>query len=610
MEKQIVFAVILVITLIIFSFTTYRIYRFFKLTKPYPIKDYATRLWIMIKVAFGQTKIFRRPVVGLMHALVWWGFIVILIGSVEMIIDGLAGTDRFLHILGPLYNVITAGSDIFALIILILILAFLFRRIFMHIKRFSGIEMKHISHMDANFALTLIFLLMLSLLGMNTFYILYSEGSGHMVYGSFPVSNIIAGWFGNLSIDQSHLWHEINWWAHIIWILVFANVLPYSKHFHVFMSVPNVFLSRLESLGYLPNMPEITKEVELMMDPNAALTEPSEGEEESVSRFGVLDVEDITWKNYLDSLACTECGRCTAACPANITGKKLSPRKIFMDVSARMKEKGPGLIKNSSFTDNKSLISNYISEEELWACTTCSACAQECPVNINHPTLIVDMRRYLVMEKSAGPGELNTVFSNIENNGAPWQFSTDDRLKWAEDVNLEVPVMADLQAQGKKPEYLFWVGSAGAFDDRYKKVTREFIKILNHLKIDYAVLGTEEIDSGETARRAGNEMLFQMQALMIIETFKMYDIKKIITCCPHDCNTFKNEYTDFGVNYDVIHHSQFLRDMLDNGTLSISEGKFKDATITFHDPCYLGRANLEYAAPRSVLKALNSKTKK
>jgi heterodisulfide reductase subunit C len=298
---------------------------------------------------------------------------------------------------------------------MVLILAFLFRRIFMHIRRFSGIEMKHKSHMDANFALTLIFLLMVSLLGMNTFYILSEDAQGHDYDGMFPVSKIIAGWFSGLPVHSAHLWHEINWWAHILWIFLFANVLPYSKHFHVFMSVPNVFLSRLEPLGYLDNMPDITKEVKLMMDPNAAFDTPAE-EEDEVKRFGVLDVEDVTWKNYLDSLACTECGRCTDACPANITGKKLSPRKIIMDVRARMKEKGPGLVKDASFDDQKALIRDYISEEELWACTTCNACAQECPININHPTLIVDIRRYLVMEESKGPAELNAIFTNIENN--------------------------------------------------------------------------------------------------------------------------------------------------------------------------------------------------
>ncbi|MBI5008961.1 MAG: (Fe-S)-binding protein, partial [Bacteroidia bacterium] len=225
------------------------------------------------------------------------------------------------------------------------------------------------------------------------------------------------------------------WWTHILLIFFFANYLPYSKHFHVFMSVPNVFLSRLEPLGKLPNMDNVTREVKLMMDPSTAFSAAPEGT--PVERFGVKDAEDASWKNYFDSLSCTECGRCTSVCPANITGKKLSPRKIMMDLRARMKEKGPLMVKNGrDFSDNRSLLRDFISEEELWACTTCNACAKECPININHPTLIVDMRRYLVMEEASAPGELKAVFNNIENNGAPWQYSADDRLNWAKDLEI------------------------------------------------------------------------------------------------------------------------------------------------------------------------------
>jgi Fe-S oxidoreductase/nitrate reductase gamma subunit len=608
MDRQIIFLVVLLITLLVFAYSVRRYIGYFKHTRRgFPVKQLGRRFGVMMEVAIGQTKIFRRPVMGLLHALVFWGFLVILIGSIEMVIDGLSGTERVLSVLGGFYSFIIASGDIFALIIAVAILVFLFRRLFLHVKRFSGIEMKHISHLDANVALLMILLLMISLLGMNTFYIQSATHAGRELVGFFPVSNLLAS-----RIDaggHNEFWYHFNWWMHIVLIFVFANYLPYSKHFHVFMSVPNVFLSRLEPLGKLDTMESITKEVRIMMDPDQAFSSPSEGdeaEEEVPERFGIMDVEDVSWKNYFDSLACTECGRCTSVCPANTTGKLLSPRKIVMDVRARMKEKGPGLIrKGIEFSDNRSLLRDYISEEELWACTLCNACAQECPININHPSIIVGMRRYLVMEESAAPGELNAIFSNIENNGAPWQFAQDDRMLWAEG-KVEVPLMTDLLARGETPEYLLWVGSAGAFDDRYKQVSVAFAKVLNHLGVSYAVLGTEESSSGDVARRAGNEMLFQMQAMMNIELLNSYEVKKIITCDPHAYNTLKNEYPDLGGEYEVMHHTQFLRNLMKEGKLSPDGGSLVGKKITYHDPCYLGRANGEYKAPREVLEGLGS----
>ena len=440
MEKQIIFLATLLVTLLAFGYTTRRFVRFFKITRGgFPVNQIGKRFGVMMEVAIGQTKIFRRPVMGLLHALVFWGFLVILIGSIEMVIDGLTGHERILSFLGIVYNIIMASGDIFALLIAIAIVIFLVRRIFLKVKRFSGIEMKHISHLDANIALTIILLLMLSLLGMNTFYLHDAWLSGQEIVGAYPVSQLLASWI-DAGAHGNEVLYQFNWWTHIVLVFIFANYLPYSKHFHVFMSVPNVFLSRLEPLGKLDTMESITKEVRIMMDPEQAFASPPEGavtEEETPERFGVLDIEDVSWKSYMDSLACTECGRCTSVCPANITGKILSPRKIVMDVRARMKEKGPQILKNGAdYSDNKSLIRDYISEEELWACTLCNACAQECPININQPALIIGMRRYLVMEESAAPGELNSTFSNIENNGAPWQFSQEDRMLWAEDIMI------------------------------------------------------------------------------------------------------------------------------------------------------------------------------
>ena len=438
MQKQIIFAFVLLITLGVFSYTTLRLVRFFKLTRPaFPLRNTGKRLAMTMKVAFGQSKIFRMPVIGFFHALVFWGFCIILIGSIEMIIDGLAGTERVLKFLGVVYDVIIASGDIFALLVAISIIIFLARRLFFHISRFEGDEMKKSSHVDANIALTLILLLMISLLGMNSAYYAVSVKAGHEMAGVFPVSSVLSRIYAGTDPGTAFSWHEIFWWSHIILIFIFANILPYSKHFHVFMSIPNVYLSRLWPLGKLVNMDSVTREVKLMLDPETAYS--AAPEDVQVERFGVRDIEDVTWKNYLDSLSCTQCGRCTAACPANITGKKLSPRKIIMDVRARMNEKGPLLVKKGKeYEDERSLLRDYITEEELWACTTCNACAEECPVNINHPEIIIDMRRYLVMEEGQAPGEIKAVFNNIENNGAPWQYSSEDRMLWAENIEIAI----------------------------------------------------------------------------------------------------------------------------------------------------------------------------
>lgn len=437
MVKQIVFSITLILTIGVFGFTVRRIISFFRYTRPaFPVKDFGKRFLITLEVAFGQTKIFRKPVIGFFHALVFWGFCVILFGSIEMVLDGLFGKEKSLSNLGSIYNIIVASGDIFGLLVGISILIFLFRRLFFHISRFEGIEMKKVSHMDANIALTMILLLMISLLGMNMAYIRMCEESGQIT-GYYPVSKYMSVIFQGFSSGQISVVYEFFWWSHILLIFIFANILPYSKHFHVFMSIPNVFLSRLDPLGKLSNMDNVTKEVKLMLNPDAAFN-PADTTS-TIERFGIKDVEDVSWKNYFDALSCTECGRCTSVCPANLTGKKLSPRKIMMDVRARMKEKGPGLVKyGKTYDDQKSLILDRISEAELWACTTCNACAKECPININHPGLIIDMRRYLVMEKGSAPSGIKSIFSNIENNGAPWQFSPEDRLLWANDVYIKI----------------------------------------------------------------------------------------------------------------------------------------------------------------------------
>ncbi|NSW46081.1 MAG: (Fe-S)-binding protein [Bacteroidales bacterium] len=418
--SQVIFIITLIITVGVFLFSIYRLAQFFKLTKKYPIGNWGKRISLVLKIALGQTKIFRFPFAGFLHAIVFWGFLVIIFGSIEMVIDGVFGIHKSLKVLGVFYDIIMGFGDIFAFLIAIAILIFIARRISHKVKRFDGQEMTPKAHKDAFLALSLIFLLMFSLLGMNSMEAILNPEN------SYPVSNLIAHILPICPCKAEGL-YTFFWWTHIELIFIFANILPYSKHFHIFMSIPNVFLSRIEPLGKLNTMESITKELQLMMNPETAY-EPQENTEPV--RFGIKDCEDVTWKTYMDSLTCTQCGRCTSVCPAAQTGRKLSPRKLMMDLRARMNEKAPYLIKNKNYSDGKSYLNDYISLEELWACTLCNACAQECPVNIYHPQIIIDLRRYLVLEEGKAQGGLQAIFANIENNGAPWQYSPTERLNW------------------------------------------------------------------------------------------------------------------------------------------------------------------------------------
>ena len=429
MQNSIIFTCILFFSLSLFSFNLWKIVRNIRLGKSMnrfdqPLK----RIKILLKIAFGQTKLFARPVSGILHALVYWGFLVITIGTLEMMVDGIFGFDRFFGALGIFYNFVTASGDIMAVLVLVSCLIFIFRRIFMKIKRFSGKEMKKSSSIDAIVALVIIVFLMISLLTMNIGYIgLHPES----YFGFFPVSSLLFPYFATWDL---HLFHNISWWTHIMLVLIFLNELPYSKHFHVVMSIPNVYFSNIENLGKMENLPSVTKEVKLMMDPNVDpyATPPANSLPPEV--FGAKDVTDLNWVQLMNSYSCTECGRCTSECPANQTGKLLSPRKIMMDTRQRLKEVGKNIDKHGKdYSDNKSLLNDYISTEELWACTTCNACTQACPLNIDPLSIIVDLRRYLVMEESSAPQELNMMFNNVENNGAPWQFSAADRLKWKDE---------------------------------------------------------------------------------------------------------------------------------------------------------------------------------
>lgn len=393
------------------------------LGKPENRSDNPSERWkTMAMVALGQSKMVKRPLAAFFHIIVYLGFILINIEVLEIIIDGITGSHRvFEPLLGGIYGASIAFFEILGLLVIIACVVFLFRRNTGAVKRFSGVEMRGWPIKDANFILLIEIVLMTALLVMNAADTRFQNNH------SMPVSSLLAPIFSGMSEHSAHLVVMGSWWFHWIGILIFVNYIPFSKHLHIFMAFPNTWYSNLEPKGKIKNMESVTTEVKLMLDPNAV---PPEGYQ-SPEGFGAKDVTDLSWKNLMDSYSCTECGRCTSVCPANITGKLLSPRKIMMDTRDRIEEIGELKMKNGAdYNDGKSL-HDRISHEELWACTTCNACTEACPVNISPVDIIMQMRQYLVMEQSSAPSELNGMLSNLENNGAPWQFSQSDRGNWS-----------------------------------------------------------------------------------------------------------------------------------------------------------------------------------
>lgn len=388
----------------------------------------AERWMTMFKVAFGQTKMAVRAVPFFFHFIIYAGFIIINIEVLEIMIDGIFGTHRiFAPILGGLYDVLIGSFEILALGVWIACVVFFARRNIINLKRFSGVEMKSWPRSDANYILITEVLLMSAFLIMNAADAkLQVLGAEHYIKaGSFPVSQHLASLLPD-SVNALIAIERGMWWFHILGILAFLNYVPYSKHFHIFLAFPNTYFSNLEAKGKFSNMQSVTNEVKAMLDPS--FVPPANA---NPGRFGAKDVQDLNWKQLMDAYTCTECGRCTSNCPANQTGKLLSPRKIMMDTRDRLTEVGNNIdLHGKDYKDDKSLLDNYISREELWACTSCNACTEACPVNIDPLSIIMDLRRYLVMEESAAPSSLNAMQTNIETNGAPWKFAASDRANW------------------------------------------------------------------------------------------------------------------------------------------------------------------------------------
>lgn len=429
MIAQIVFVILTIAGIALFSLNVRKVIRNIKLGKPADRSDQPAKRWAtLLKVAFGQTKMAARPVPFILHLLVYVGFVIINIEVLEIMIDGIFGSHRIFAGLGGLYNFLIGSFELLALGVWVSCVIFLIRRNILKLKRFSGVEMKAWPKSDANYILITEILLMTAFLLMNAAdaKLQALNAEHYKAAGAFPVSIYLQGLLPN-SVNSLILIERICWWFHIVGIFAFLNYLPYSKHFHILFAFPNTYFSNLEPKGEFTNMASVTNEVKAMLDPSFVPADVAPG------RFGAKDVNDLSWVNLMNAYTCTECGRCTSVCPANITGKLLSPRKIMMDTRDRLEEVGKNIDKHGAdHQDGKALLDDYISREEIWACTSCNACTEACPINIDPLAIIVELRRYAVMEESVAPASINAMLGNVENNGAPWKYSPADRFNWAE----------------------------------------------------------------------------------------------------------------------------------------------------------------------------------
>jgi len=520
----------------------------------------------------GQRKLFQRALPGLMHALIFWGFLVLLTTIVEVIGQ----------LIDPAWEIPLVGGsawlglvqDVFAFGVLVGLSIAVWIRVVKRPERFVGSH-----HLEAYRILGLIFWIVLTLFLARGARIAlgYAEP-----WAWTPVSRAASEAIAALpdAWEGWAMWTML--WVHLALILGFLVYLGYSKHLHIATSAINVFFASTRPRGTL---------TPLRIDLEAA---------EGDMHLGAATITDLSWKQELDLYACTECGRCQAACPAWNTGKPLSPKLLVMDLRDHLFEQGPKILearKAGQELEPIAIVPDVIDEEVVWACTTCGACMQECPVDIEHVDTIVDLRRNLVMAESRFPTEAGTLLRNLEGAGNPWGMPQAQRADWAEGMDVRVVAEGD-----RAPEYLYWVGCAGSFDDRAKAISRAVVKLLQRAGVSFAILGPREMCTGDPARRIGNEYLFQTMAEQNVETLQDAGVTKVIANCPHCFNTLRNEYPDYGGRFEVLHHSEVIASLVAEGRLRPT-GRV-DTTVAYHDPCYLGRHNDIYRDPRKALEAV------